>query len=122
MYYNITALIIFIITFSMFKIVISNFFRMLLTYLIFVLSSFAYKEKYLLRFIIMGFLVAGGESLFIINLKNAWTYKSPQVLQVPIWLPALWTLALLVSSNTLKNYPIRDFINKVLKKYSTHMR
>ena len=100
----------------MFKIVTSNFFRMLLTYAIFILSSFAYKEKYLLRFIIMGILVAGGESLFIIHLKNAWTYKSPQVLQVPIWLPALWTLALLVALNTLQNYPIRDFINKVFKK------
>lgn len=99
----------------MFKIVVSNFYRMVLTYAIFFVSSIAYKEKYLLRFIIMGFLVAGGESLFIINLKNAWTYKSPQVLQVPIWLPPLWTLALLVSSNVLKNYPIRDFIKKVFR-------
>lgn len=49
-----------------------------------------------LMFLIMGFIGAGGESI-IMHLSGAWAYTSPQLLNIPLWLPFLWGLAGIVS-------------------------
>ena len=49
-------------------------------------------KREFLWFLVTGILGAGGESI-IIFASGVWHYTSPQLLNIPFWLPFLWGLA-----------------------------
>ena len=43
--------------------------------------------------IVIGIVGSLTESVIILLSKNTWSYKNPELFNVPIWLPLLWAIA-----------------------------
>ena len=77
---------------------VSLFWEKALILIIVILVLAIIKHKFtpikheIIWFIITGFIGAGGESI-IMRLSGVWTYTSPQLINIPYWLPFLWGFA-----------------------------
>ena len=95
----ISIIIIYILTLNIFNFASKNSHRFILLCILLVLSCFLLKDKKIVYYLLLGLCAALTESIFIIYLPNTWSYKIPEIFEIPYWLLPLWSIAILLVIN-----------------------
>lgn len=95
----VSIIIIYILILTIFKITYKNSHRFILLCILLVLSCVLLKDKKIVPYLLLGLCAALTESIFIIYLPNTWSYKTPEIFEIPYWLVPLWSIAILLVIN-----------------------
>ncbi len=95
----VSIIIIYILTLTIFKFTSKNSHRFILLCILLVLSCILLKDKKIVHYLLLGLCTALTESIFIIYLPNTWSYKTPEIFEIPYWLLPLWSIAILLLIN-----------------------
>jgi|MDTC01.3.fsa_nt_gb hypothetical protein len=95
---------IYILILCIFHILQSNISRFFATFLLYIFSIYLFHINFKLAcvYILLGIGASLTEHIFIKYINSSWKYQNPNLFTIPIWLILLWSLAILLITETIK--------------------